>query len=53
MDYSFGLIFRPFLNNNVVCSFGAAGLTPFGGFKDIFETNQTQFSSFLSLVLTY
>ncbi len=53
MDYSLGLIYRPFLNNNVICSFGAAGLTPFEGFEDIFETNQTQFSSFFSLVLTY
>ncbi len=53
MDYSFGLIYRPFLNNNVICSFGAAGLTPFEGFEGIFETNQTQFSSFLSLALTY
>jgi len=53
VDYSLGLIFRPFLNNNIICNFGAAGLTPFEGFEDIFETNQTQFSSFLSLALTY
>lgn len=53
MDYGLGLIYRPFLNNNVLCTFGAAGLTPFEGFEDIYETSQTQFSSFFSLVLTY
>jgi len=53
VDYSLGLIYRPFLNNNAIITFGAAALTPFEGFEDIFETNQTQFSSFLSLILTY
>lgn len=53
IDYSIGLVYRPFLSNNVIFNFGAAGLTPFEGFEDIFETNQTQFSTFLSLALTY
>jgi len=53
VDYSLGLIYRPFLNNNAIFSFGVAALTPFEGFEDIFETNQTQFSSFLSLAFTY
>jgi hypothetical protein len=53
VDYSLGLIYRPFLNNNAIVTFGAAGLTPFEGFEDIYETSQTQFSSFMSLTLTY
>jgi len=53
VDYSLGLIYRPFLNNNAIFSFGVAGLTPLRGFEDIYETDQTQFSSFLTLALTY
>ncbi len=53
LDYSLGIIYRPFLNNNAIFSFGVAGLTPFKGFEDIYETSNTQFSLFTSLIFTY
>jgi len=53
VDYSLGIIYRPFLNNNIIWAFGFAGLTPLSGFRDIFDTSQTQFSFFTSLILTY
>ena len=53
LDYSLGLIFRPFLNNNSIFTFGLAALSPFEGFKDIFETDATQLSGFMNMVFTY
>ena len=53
IDYSLGLVYRPFLNNNVILTVGLAALTPLDGFKDLYESSQTQVSFFTSLVLTY
>lgn len=53
LDYSLGLLYRPFLNNNAIIAFGAAAFTPFEGFKDIYESAETQFSLFTSVLLTY
>ncbi len=53
LDYSLGIIYRPFLNNNAIFTFGVAALSPMDGFKDIYETSDVQFSSFASLVFTY
>jgi hypothetical protein len=53
LDYSLGIIYRPFLNNNAIFTFGVAVLSPMAGFKDIYETSDLQFSSFASLVFTY
>ena len=53
IDYSLGVIYRPFLNNNAIFLFGASGLTPLEGFKDIYESEQTLFSFFTSFKLTY
>ena len=53
LDYSLGVIYRPFLNNNAIFTLGIAALSPMAGFKDIYETSDVQFSSFASLVFTY
>ncbi len=53
LDYSLGILYRPFLNNNAIISLGVAALTPMDGFRDIYESSQTQFSLFTSLILTY
>ena len=52
LDYSVGLQWRPFLNNNAIINFGAAALTPSNGFKDIYSS-QTLYSVFLGVTLTY
>lgn len=53
LDYSLGILYRPFLNNNAVFTVAAAALTPFGGFKDIYESPATLFSFFGSFIFTY
>lgn len=52
MDYSITLQYRPFLNQNAVVQAGFAAFQPFGGYKDIFQTDM-QYSAFISLTLTY
>jgi hypothetical protein len=53
IDYGLGIIYRPFLNNNAIFTFSATALTPLNGFQDIYESPQTLFSFFTSLVFTY
>ncbi len=53
IDYGLGIIYRPFLNNNVNFTLSATGLTPLGGFQDLYDTKQTQYTIFSTLVLTY
>ncbi|MDZ7344451.1 MAG: hypothetical protein ONA90_08035, partial [candidate division KSB1 bacterium] len=53
IDYGLGIIYRPFLNNNAIFTFSATALTPLAGFQDIYESPQTLFSFFSSLVFTY
>ena len=53
LDYSIGILYRPFLNNNAIFKFGAAALTPLAGFKDIYESSQIQYSFVSSLIFTY
>jgi hypothetical protein len=52
IDYSIGLQYRPFLNNNVIFVVGGAIFQPLGGYKDIYQS-QTEFSAFTSVTLTY
>jgi len=52
LDYSIGLQYRPFLNNNAIINFGAAALTPGNGFRDLYSS-QTLYSVFLGLTLSY
>jgi hypothetical protein len=53
IDYGFGLIYRPFLNNNAIFTFSATGLTPLAGFSSIYQSRQMLFSVFTSLIFTY
>jgi hypothetical protein len=53
LDYGCGIVYRPFLNNNAIIVLGVSALTPFDGWKDIFESGQTQYSVLTSIVLTY
>jgi len=53
IDYGIGLRYRPFLNNNANIIVGATALTPLEGFRDIYESSQTLFSFFTSVVFTY
>jgi len=53
LDYGFGLIYRPFLNNNAMFMVSVTAFTPLNGFNDIFESRQNLFSTFAALVLTY
>jgi hypothetical protein len=52
IDYSIGLQYRPFLNNNAIITFGAAVFQPLNGFEDMFE-DQVEYSIFTSLTFTY
>jgi hypothetical protein len=52
LDYSIGVSYRPFLNNNAIINVGAAALTPGNGFKDIYSA-QTLYSLFMGITLTY
>jgi hypothetical protein len=52
LDYSIGVQYRPFLNNNAIINFGAAALSPGNGFKDIYS-NQTLYSVFMGITLSY
>jgi hypothetical protein len=53
IDYGLGLIYRPFLNNNAIFTLSATALTPLSGFRNIYQSLQTLFSVFTSLVFTY
>jgi hypothetical protein len=53
IDYGFGLIYRPFLNNNAIFTFAATGLSPLAGFTSIYQSKQTLFSVFTLLSFTY
>ena len=52
IDYSIGLQYRPFLNNNAIINCGAAALVPGNGFKNLY-TSQTLYSVFVGITLTY
>jgi hypothetical protein len=52
IDYSVGVQYRPFLNNNAIITIGAAIFQPLDGFKDIYE-DQVEYSIFTGLTFTY
>jgi hypothetical protein len=52
-DASLGLVYRPFLTNNVILTLGAAAFLPGSGFADIYEDRDTLYSAFAQLSLTY
>ena len=51
-DLSTGLIYRPFLNNNVLLKFGAGALIPGGGTKYLFD-HETLFHAFSNIIFQY
>lgn len=51
-DYSLGLQYRPFLNNNMILNARGALFQPLGGFKDIL-TSDLLYSFSLNTVLTF
>ncbi len=53
VDYSLGIIYRPFLNNNAVFTFSMAALQPLSGFKDIYEKSDVLYAGAVSLAFTY
>lgn len=52
IDYSLGLQYRPFLNNNAIFTVGAAVFQPLGGFEDIYQST-TEFSLFTGMTWTF
>lgn len=51
-DLSVGVLYRPFLNQNVIINAGAACMIPGQGFKDLY-TSDTLYSFFTGVTLTY
>lgn len=51
-DYSLGMEYRPFLNNQIIFTGGIAGLTPTEGFKQLYS-GKTLYSAFLGLTFRY
>lgn len=52
-EASLGIQARPFLNNNMIITAGAAGFLPGEGFKDLFESDELLYSAFFQLTLVY
>lgn len=52
-DVSLGVVWRPFLNNNMILTSGASGFFPGRGFVDIYEDDETLYNAFLQLTLAY
>lgn len=57
-DVSVGVEYRPRLSNNIIITYGLAGLIPGGGFKDIFsnfvsDAGRPLLATFLDVALTY
>jgi hypothetical protein len=53
IDFSLGVIYRPFLNNNAVFTFSFAGLSPMRGFRDLFETSAVEYAGVAAVAFTY
>ena len=52
-DISLGARWRPFLNQNVILSGGAAAFRPGRGFEDIYESKKTLYHVFTNLTFTF
>ena len=53
IDLGGGLLYRPFLNANVVLAAGVSAFAPLQGFIDLYERSSTLYAGFASLILTY
>ncbi len=52
VDISTGIIYRPYLNNNMIINAGVSALIPAGGLKELYSTD-ILYSAFVSLTLVY
>lgn len=52
VDYSLGLQYRPWLNNNVIVNLSQAVFQPLGGFRDILTSN-VLYSTTMNVVVTF
>ena len=52
VDSSLGMIYRPWLNNQVIINAGVSCLTPSQGFKDIYSP-KTLYAGFMGITLRY
>jgi hypothetical protein len=53
LDYSLGMIYRPWLSQQVVLTGGIAGFSPLQGFQDIYVSKETLYSGFLGITVRY
>ena len=51
-DFSSGVLYRPFLNNNVQFRFGVSALLPGKGLTNLYG-NQTLYDAFTNLIFAY
>ena len=51
-DYSMGMVYRPWLNNQVIINAGVSGLTPQKGFSQIYSP-KTLYAGFMGITLRY
>ncbi|MEE9393583.1 MAG: hypothetical protein V3W41_13865 [Planctomycetota bacterium] len=49
----FSAQWRPLLTNNIIANFGASVFFPGDGFEKIYQTDETQYSVFFDLIVTY
>ena len=52
-DLSVGLVYRPYLNNNVIFNAGVAVFLPGEGFKQIYESDKMLYAAFTSFTLRF
>jgi hypothetical protein len=53
LDYSLGILYRPFLNNNAIITLSFSAFSPLAGFKDIYERGDLLYAGMMSVAVTY
>jgi hypothetical protein len=53
LDYSLGILYRPFLNNNAIIVLSFSAFSPLAGFKDIYERGELLYAGMISVAMTY
>ncbi len=53
LDVSFGMRYRPYLNNNIVCIFGIASFLPGNGFAQIYESKKSLNTAFTNVTFLF
>jgi len=52
-DLSVGFQYRPYLNNNVIMNIGVSAFLPGDGFEEIYESDETLYSIFTTVTVTF